>query len=157
MVSIKWCLKTKNGLELLEPNKNMSESYIHMAEESIRVLAQIKKSKIWTATTTYYIFYYSLYSVMLRVGVKCEIHACSIQFMKELLQELYTNKDIEMIEQAFSARVDLQYYADRPVDEKVIEETSKYCRDFFIKTKNILVRINENQINKIRENLHKCL
>lgn len=39
MVSIKWCLKQKNGLEIIKPNSNMSDSYIKMAEESINVLA----------------------------------------------------------------------------------------------------------------------
>jgi hypothetical protein len=38
MVSIEWCLKQRNGLEIIKPNKNMSESYLKMAEESINVL-----------------------------------------------------------------------------------------------------------------------
>jgi len=54
MVTIKWCLNKKDGLELIEPNNNMSDSYLKMAEESIKVLANVKESKIWTATTTYY-------------------------------------------------------------------------------------------------------
>ena len=153
MVSIKWCLANKNGIKLIEPNANMSNSYLKMAEESIYVLNGVKNSRIWLATTTYYIFYYSLYSLMLRIGVKCEIHACSLEFMKKCLIEYYDETDMKMIEKAFSARIDLQYYSDRPVDERVINETSKYCKDFYIKTKDIISKITETQIDLVRKKL----
>jgi len=153
MVSIEWCLKQEKGLRLIPPNKNMSDSYLKMALESVGVLSGVEKSRIWTATTVYYIFYYSLYSLMLRIGVKCEIHSCSLEFMKVFLKDFYDLKDIEMIEKAFSARIDLQYYADRPVDEKIIEETKTCCKDFYIKTKDVLAGISEKQINLIRERL----
>jgi len=158
MVSIKWCIKKKNGLELIEPNKNMSDSYLRMAEESIEVLQIVNKSNIWTATSSYYIFYYSLYALMLRIGVKCEIHACSLEFMKLMLNEFYSNVDSSMIHKAFSARIDLQYYADRPVEMSIITETKTYSKLFFIKTKDILARITEEQIKGIRskvKNLNK--
>ena len=153
MVSIKWCLANKNGIKLIEPNANMSNSYLKMAEESIYVLNGVKNSRIWLATTTYYIFYYSLYSLMLRIGVKCEIHACSLEFMKKCLIEYYDETDMKMIEKAFSARIDLQYYSDRPVDERIINETSKYCKDFYIKTKDIISKITETQIDLVRKKL----
>ena len=153
MVSIKWCLANKNGIKLIEPNANMSNSYLKMAEESIYVLNGIKNSRIWLSTTTYYIFYYTLYSLMLRIGVKCEIHACSLEFMKKCLIGYYNETDMQMIEKAFSARIDLQYYSDRPVDERIINETSKYCKDFYIKTKDIISKITETQIDLVRKKL----
>ncbi len=153
MVSINWCLKKKNGLELREENVNIADSYLKMAEESVSILANLEKSKIWTATTAYYIFYYSLYALMLRIGVKCEIHACSLEFMKQYLKEFYDKKDEEMINQAFSARIDLQYYADREVENKIIEEVKSYCKKFFIKTKDTIASITEEQIKKIRQSI----
>jgi len=157
MVSIRWCLKQKDGLEFIEPNKVMADSYIKMAEESINVLKGVEASKIWTATATYYIFYYSLYSLMLHIGVKCEIHSCSIEFMKKHLGNFYNKKDIEMVEKAFSARIDLQYYANRPVESKTIEEAKAYCKTFFIKTKDILAKITEEQIKIIRGSLKEVI
>jgi len=96
MVSIKWCLKQKNGLEVIEPNSIIADSYLKMAEESLNVLPNMIISKIWTVTATYYIFYYSLYAVMLRLGIKCEIHACSLEFMKRYLESYFDKKDNEM-------------------------------------------------------------
>lgn len=75
--------------------------------------------------------------------------------MKSYLQEFYNKDDMKMIEKAFGARINLQYYADRPVDNSVILEAKKYCKEFFVKTKDILARITEEQISQIRENLGK--
>ncbi len=155
MVSVRWCLQQKNGLEFVAPNSAMADSYIKMAEESMTILKRVESSKIWTATTTYYIFYYSLYSLMLKIGIKCEIHSCSLAFMKKYLNLFYDKKDFEMIEKSFSARIDLQYYADRPVDINAIEETKRHCKTFFIKTKDALARITEDQIKNIREALKR--
>jgi uncharacterized protein (UPF0332 family) len=149
MASIKWCLSQKQGLRVIEPNEVMSDSYLRMAEESITALNDLQ-SRMWKATATYYIFYYSLYSLMLRIGLKCEIHSCSLIFMKGFLSDFYSHEDNEMIQKAFSARIDLQYYADRQVDEQVIQQTSSYCKEFFIKTKDVLSRMTNEQISEIR-------
>ena len=133
----------------------MSDSYIGMAEESIKVIDKMEQSRIWTATTSYYIFYYSLYALMMRIGIKCEIHSCSIVFMEKYLNSLYNNHDISMIKKAFSARINLQYYANRPVDEGTINQVKKYCKEFFLKTEDILVKIKESDISEIRESLKK--
>lgn len=155
MVSIKWCFNTKNGLEIISPNNNTAESYLKMAEESIYSL-QTVQSKLWTATISYYIFYYSLYSLMLKIGIKCEIHLCSLAFMKHFLASFYSEDEIKLIGKAFSARIDLQYYANRPVDSKIIDEIKSSCKDFYIKTKTVLSRITGGQIQKIRGDLEKC-
>jgi uncharacterized protein (UPF0332 family) len=126
-----------------------------MAEESLKVLDKVKDSDIWTASTTYYTFYYSLYSLMLRVGIKCEIHSCSLEFMKVFLKDFYDSDDIKMIQQAFSARKDLQYYADRSVDGKIIEENKKYCKSFYIKTKDMISNMTEKQVIAVRDALKK--
>lgn len=155
MVSIKWCMNQKNGLELVAPSENLAKSYLNMAKESLNIIDNVSKSRIWTATTAYYIFYYSLYSLMSRIGVKCEIHSCSLEFMKRFLMEFYNTTDMQMIRKAFDARIDLQYYSDRPVDIKVINEIKKYCGDFYTKTKEIIIKIREADINEIRGLLEK--
>ncbi|MBI2550020.1 hypothetical protein HYV83_02465 [Candidatus Woesearchaeota archaeon] len=145
-------------MELVEPNDNMSDSYLSMAEESIAVLQTVRNSSnIWTAATSYYICYYSLYSLMMKLGIKCEIHSCSLEFMKRHLSEFYSPQDIEVINKAGKARTDLQYYVDRPVDARTIELVSRYCKIFFIKTKDIISRVNEEQIKRIREELQKII
>jgi hypothetical protein len=57
MVSIEWCLKQKNGIELVASNENVSESYLSMAEESVNVLSKVGESNIWTGSYSPLILY----------------------------------------------------------------------------------------------------
>lgn len=155
MVSIRWCLNIKNGIELIEPNDNMSDSYLKMAEESLQIIRKIDESKLWTASASYYVMYYSLYSVMMKIGVKCEVHQCSIEFMKQYLLNFYNSQEVNLIKKGFDVRNDLQYYPGKLVDKDKLEFVKNGAVDFFIKTKEILPKITEKQINQIRSLLEK--
>ncbi len=153
MVDINWCLRIGNGIELIEPNSNMSDSYIKMAEESLDIIKKVEGSSLWVASTSYYSMYYCLYSFMIKVGVKCEIHKCSIEFMKKFLIDFYNLGDVKLIKTAFGLRNDLQYYPDRLIDKTKLEFIKKGSADFLIKTKGILIKLSEGDITKIRVNL----
>ncbi len=155
MVSMKWCLNVKNGIELVNPNNNMSNSYLKMAEESLRIIKNVDSSKIWAASTSYYTIYYCLYSLMMKFGVKCEIHACSIEFMKQFLMEFYNSEDVNLIETGFEIRNNLQYYPDRFFDSKKLEFIKTKSADFVVKTKEILSKITEKDIQQVRYDLKK--
>ncbi len=152
MVNISWCLNVKNGIELVNPSENVSESYLSMAGESLEELKKVE-SKIWIASTAYYSMYYSLYSLMMRIGVKCEIHSCSIEFMNYFLKEFYSSNERELIETCFRIRNTLQYYPQRFVDNKKLEFVRNEAVNFYVKTKEIISKISESQVKKIREEL----
>jgi len=129
----------------------MSDSYMKMAEESLKIIRKTEDSRLWLASTSYYTAYYALYSLMMRIGVKSEIHKCSIEFMKKFLTEFYDREDINLIESAFDLRNDLQYYPDRLVNESQLRFIKNRVSDFLVKTKEILVKLNEKQIDKTRK------
>ena len=155
MADIKWCLNVRNGLELVESNENMMTSYLKMAKESLDTIKEVERSKIWISSTSYYTMYYSLYALMMKIGVKCEIHSCSIKFMKRFLQDFYDGDDIRLTEKGFEVRNDLQYYPDRFVSEQILIELKERVIDFFIKTKEIISKITEKQINEIRKKIEE--
>ena len=150
MTSILWCLRQKNGLELGEPSLDVSRSYLAMADESCIALNAAKQSRIWSATISYYIFYYALYALMLRLGVKCEIHTCSLLFMKAYLQPFYTSDDVVAIEKAFQARIDAQYYSDRSVSEQSLDEVKNSSIAFLTKTKGLVESLSIEKTQEIR-------
>ncbi len=83
MVSVSWCLKQKQGIKIVDESENLCRAYFKMADESLSVMEGLRgKSKIFSVSSAYYAVYYSLYAVMQRIGIKCEIHTCSIEFMK---------------------------------------------------------------------------
>lgn len=150
MASIKWCFNIKNGIEIVEPSDNMSFSYMKMAEESLHMIKKNEESRIWTASTSYYTIYYSLYSLMMKIGIKCEIHQCSFEFMKHFLN-FYSQEDLDLIKMSFETRNDLQYYPDKLVSDNKLDFVKKGAVDFFVKTKEILSKLSEKQIKEIRK------
>ena len=150
MASLNWCLNIKNGIELIKPNENMAHSYMKMAEESLKIIKKIDESKLWTASATYYTMYYCLYALMIKIGIKSEIHKCSITVMKECLTEFYDSSSVDFLETAFQIRNDLQYYPRKFIDNYKLELIKSKAPDFFIHTKQIISRISEKEINNIR-------
>jgi len=71
MKKISWCKKKEGGIKIQEPNNNLSQEYYENAEESLKVLRSIieTKSNMWLATTKYYIEYFAVYSVLMKIGI----------------------------------------------------------------------------------------
>lgn len=154
---IKWCLHQRNGIKLAVSEEDEVRAFKRMATESMEALNNLSNSRMWTAVTSYYIFYYSLYALMQRIGIKCEIHACSIEFMKRYLRDIYSDLDVKMIERAFKARSDAQYYPNRKTDMKRIDKVKKYCKIFHAKSLRAASEIADMEVESIRESLKKEL
>ena len=154
MVSISWCSKQKNGIRRIEPNPNMSDSYISLAEASIGTMNREKdKNIVFSVAAGYYSMYYSLYSILMRIGVKCEIHKCTIKFMENFLNSYFSKEDVKIIYNAFKLRNNMQYYVDKVVDNTEIEKLMKNAPDFFAKCKEVIASFNEDDIKRIRNSL----
>src|SRR4030043_1766922 len=98
MVSIKWCCKQKEGIKLINPSENLSISYIKMGENALGTMNRERNYNLaFSISACYYSMYYSLYSVLMKLGVKCEIHSCTLEFMKKLLLGFYSNEDYKII------------------------------------------------------------
>lgn len=151
MVTIEWCKNQKRGITLIEPNDNLFKEYIQTAQESLDVLKGIRnKSKVWTATTKYYCEYFAVYSLLMKIGIKCEIHDCTIALC-HLLEELkivpsgYTN----ILKEDKKLRIDNQYYLKNievPLDyDKIVE--------FVVNIKDKGIKITKEEIKNIREKI----
>ena len=116
MVNLNWCCKQKDGIKMIEPNDNLSEGYLNMAEDALGTMNREKNYSLrFSVSACYYSMYYSLYSVLMKIGIKCEIHSCTLRFMGEFLSEFYSKEDIDLINKAFDCRNTIQYYVDRVI------------------------------------------
>ncbi len=148
MVNLNWCKKQKGGMKLIEPNINLAREYLTNAEETLKVLKEIDgKSNMWVATTKYYFEYFCAYAILMRVGIKCEIHDCTIEFCKKL------DGDGALPEGFYDAlkrdkflRIDNQYY----LKNKKVKIDYNLLSRFFLETKNFVERIEEKGINRAR-------
>ena len=154
MKRISWCKKQVKGIKLVEPNDNLSEEYYQNAEESLKVLRSIKgtHSNMWLATTKYYIEYFAVYSILMKIGIKCEIHECTVSLARFLEKEGVIKKKIsDVLEKDKKLRIDNQYYLkNRPVTIN-FEELS----NFIILIKQTLDSLDKDLIEKLRTKLRE--
>jgi len=156
MDKIKLCAGKKEGFSLIELNSNLAEAYIKKAEEALESMS-VNVIKDWKISTAYYTLYFSLYSILIKIGIKCEIHSCTIAFAKRFLREFFSEEDIDLTEDSLKARIDSQYYIDRTVPDEQYNKMVKNAPEFLVKCKSILLRLNEKKINEVRKEFQKAL
>jgi len=153
MDKLKWCIRQKNGISLVEPNSNLAKAYIKKAEEALESM-RINTVRDWKISTAYYTMYFSLYAVLTKIGVKCEIHTCTVEFARNFLKGYLEEKEILFLADSLKARVDAQYYVDRNVPDLQFEDMIRKAPIFFVKCKNILLKLTEAKINGIRSQIN---
>jgi len=136
---IKWCCRKKGGIRLIEPNDNLSDKYIEEASQTIDMFEEADNK--WNVIKGYYACYNALYSILMKAGIKSEIHDCSIALMP-LIQGFF-DQDIKFIERLKEDRISVQYY----LKEKLLKDKNK-VKDFVLKCKQIREDINVEDLRK---------
>ncbi len=106
MGKLAWCVQQERGIELIEPNKNLSRSYLLEAENTIE--AMMTNRGKWKVIIAYYACYNALYALLMHAGIKSEIHECSLELMRHIPQ--FTPSEAGFVESLKSDRIDAQYY-----------------------------------------------
>ncbi len=150
MKDIDWCFKKSSGISLVEPGKNLADSFILKSEDSLKEVTN-SQSKDWKIITAYYAMYQALYAVLARIGVKCEIHECTIKFMRKFLSKYFTEEECDFIKTSCNARNNVQYYTNKNIEDSQRDLMIKKTPEFVVKCKNILQKITEQDINSVRE------
>ncbi|MBN2458772.1 hypothetical protein JXB28_00660 [Candidatus Woesearchaeota archaeon] len=153
MASISWCKKQRKGIRLIEPNENLAKEYLETAQETLETLKSIRnKSKVWLATTKYYCEYFAIYSLLMKLGIKSEIHECTIAVCA-VLEELgivpkgYSQK----LEQDKQLRIDNQYY----LKNKEVPVNYDELLQFVLTIKDITSKLTQEEARNARERIRK--
>lgn len=154
MDQIRWCLNQKKGIKLAEPSDNLRDAYLIKAEEALEVL-RATTIRDWQLTTAYYAMYHGVYSLLMKSGIKCEIHTCTIEFAKIFFKKHFTTDDFVLLDKAFKARNDAQYYVNRKVTNEDLQLIIKGVPAFLVKCKNIILE--QKEINEIRDKIKTIL
>ncbi len=152
MSKISWCKRQSDGIKIKDPNDNLSHEYYQNAEESLRVLRIIKetKSNMWLATTKYYMEYFAVYSVLMKIGIKCGIHDCTIALIKFLEDEgIIENGTTRILEKDKDLRIDNQYY----LKNKPVNIDLEKLSNFLLSIRKSLEQLDGNKINELRKKI----
>jgi len=154
MDKLRWCVGKKDGLRLTESNANLAEAYTKKAEEALESM-RVNIIRDWKISTAYYATYFSLYALLMKIGIRCEIHSCTIEFVKQFLEEYFSAEDIAFMEDALQARINSQYYVDRAVPDAQYHKMVRETPEFLVKCKSVLPKLTERKISEIRKSFQK--
>jgi len=140
---IRWCSKQKKGIELIESKPHLYESYMKEAEEDFDELSSAGEK--WKAIIAYYSCYEAFYSLLMKCGIRCEIHDCSLELMG-LFD--FTEEDLNYIKSLKKAREGNQYYLKR----NSLKEKER-IKQFISKCKEISSELNSDKIMQIRKRI----
>lgn len=150
--NLKWCIEQKNRIKLISPSTNLSNEYLINAEETLKVLSTVIKtgSNMWIATQKYYFEYFLAYSILMKFGIKSEIHSCTIQIIKylEKLKILNINLSSLLLKDK-DLRINNQYYLKNiKIEINMIE-----LRNLYLEIKEFISESNKEIIEKVRKEI----
>ena len=145
MKKIDWCLEQKKGIELVEPNDTLSKAYFKDAGNSL--LAMKINIGTWKIVTAYYSCYNAFYALLMKVGIKCEIHDCTLELMKVFE---FSEEDILFLKNLKKLRIDVQYYLTEPkeIDVKAVSSFVHKCREYSSKLDHDKIKIIRSELAK---------
>jgi uncharacterized protein (UPF0332 family) len=156
--TIQWCLKQKKGIRLIEPNENLAKAYIKKAKGSLHTMdaALHINETDWVITTAYYARYFALYALLMKLGIKSEIHDCSIAIAQLLAKHGILHQNLSSdLSKAKQTRIESQYYITRQLDQSKIRKNVKSAHKFLIEIEKTLENITKTQIENIRTHLKR--
>ncbi|NOQ56162.1 MAG: hypothetical protein GQ477_05155 [Nanohaloarchaea archaeon] len=103
----------------------------------------------WKVITAYYACYNASYSILMRCGIKSEIHECTIELMN-LFD--FDEHDIDYISKLKQDRIHVQYYL-----KEIQLDDEDDVKEFILKCKQILDSPGSLQIEEVRESLRKIM
>jgi len=138
---INWCLSQSSGINLMPPNINLSNSYIKEADETLENVFSSKGK--WKTITAYYACYSALYSILMKCGIKCEIHDYTLELINLFS---FTKEEIKFIKNLKDDRINAQYHL-----KNILLNDEKPVKEFIFKCKIILNDLNSQKIEEIRK------
>src|SRR3989344_3446078 len=148
-----FCFKKASGLKLISSNENLVKVYKRKSKSALNMLQSAieKKEDEWILDTSYYAKYFMVYALFMKVGIKSEIHDCTIFALKsifcdlkiispELCKDLSDSRDL---------RVGSLYY-DKDFGKNEILNKSNTAPNFCLEIESILDSLSKEDIIKIR-------
>lgn len=151
-------MKQRKGIRIIDPNPNLTKEYLRKAISALNTMnaaLQIKETD-WILTTAYYARYFALYALLMKLGIKSEIHDCSIAIARLLAKnKILTQNLVTDIAQAKQTRIDAQYYIPKEITQREIRKNVESARKFVLEIQKSIENITIEQINSIKSKLRK--
>lgn len=115
---IRWCARQRRGIRLVDGSERLRRAHRKKSLDSIIALRAVVESGVgtWAASASYYAKYHAVYALFMQVGIKCEIHDCTVAAFRAafddpalegLADDLAEAKGIRVATQCYQGEYDL--------------------------------------------------
>ncbi len=149
-----FCFKKASGLKLISPNENLVHVYKRKSRSALNMLnsAIEKEENEWILDTSYYAKYFMAYALFMKVGIKSEIHDCTIFALKSIFKELgIINQELcNDLEDSRDLRVGSLYY-DKDFGKKEILSKADTAPNFCLNVESVIDKLSKDDLDKVRK------
>ena len=149
-----YCFKKVVGLKIITPNDNLVEVYKRKSRSALNMLESSKEKEEdeWILETSYYSKYFMIYSLFMKVGIKSEIHDCTIFALNSIFVELgIVDKDVyDDLSNSRELRVGSLYY-DKDFGKERILKAASTAPNFCLKIESVIEKLSKEDIAKVRK------
>jgi|GEM_PF-364989 len=150
-----WCLKQSKGIGLVKPSENLVKAYLRKsrnAMKSMEVNAGVGITE-WAVSASYYAKYFTVYALLQKIGIKCEIHDCTIALFDHLFHDSIPKPMIQELRRSKEDRIETQYYTQEiKMDLKQVMNETK---NFVLEIERIIDGLNAERTALLQKQLRE--
>lgn len=152
---LKWCLRQSKGIRLLKPSDNLAKAYLKKSRNALRSMKVNAENGItdWAISAAYYARYFAVYALLSKIGVRSEIHDCTIALFAHLFRGEVSADLVEGLRRSKRYRVETQYYTGE-VDVD-LGEMERETNRFVLEMEKVLDGLNVQRVGELREKLKR--
>jgi len=150
---LRWCLKQNKGIRVDKASENLVKAYLQKsrnASKSMEVNAQAGLAE-WAIAASYYAKYFAVYSLLSKIGVKCEIHDCTITVFEYLFGDSISKETLKELRDSKENRVEAQFYTQEINVE--LGEVIKKTKQFVLEIEKLIDSLNPENILRMQNKL----
>jgi len=107
----------------------------------------------WAISAGYYAKYFAVYALLSKIGVRCEIHDCTIALFEHLFQHRLPPETLSELRKSKSDRIETQYYTRKITID--LDQSMKDTKTFILEIEKTLDRLNKEKTIQLSNELKK--
>ena len=150
---LRWCLRENKGIKIVEPSENLVKAYLQKSGNALKSMEVNAQAGLveWAVSAGYYAKYFAVYSLLSKIGAKCEMHDCTITLFEYLFSDSLPKELLKELRDSKEDRVEFQYYTrEINIDlQQVVKETKRFA----LEIEKTIDGLNAERISEAREKL----
>ena len=156
---IRRCARQRRGVRLVEPSECLRRAYAGKSHDSMRAMQSMmgQGAGDWAYSASYHAMYFSARAVLMRAGIKCEMHSCTIALIGHLFGGSIDAGLVGDFEEAMKMQIEAMSHTtlDGPVKESD-RLAATTCR-FVLAMEELADGLNNEEIEKARARLRQVM